>query len=566
MTRAYDGTEIAIIGMAGRFPGAKDIDQFWVNLRDGVEGIKRLDSAENSDPNFVPVSSAINDYDKFDAGYFDYSPRDAEITDPQQRVFLETCVHALENAGCDPSQYKGLIGVMAGSTTSNYLIYNLSKSGDQLRHIDAGELDIGNGADFLATRVSYKLNLRGPSFTVQTACSTSLVAVHLACQALLNDESDLMLAGGVSIHVDHPKGYTFVEGSIVSPDGHCRSYDAQAAGTVFGGGVGVVALKRLEDALADGDLIHAIILGSAINNDGSDKVGYPAPGVDGQAAVIAEALSVSGVDVETIQYNEGHGSGTALGDPIEVLATTKAYRSFSDAPRWGWLGSVKSNIGHTTGASGIAGLIKTTLALENAQIPPTLHFNEPNPAINFDDCPFYPNAELRDWETANGNPRRAGVSSFGLGGTNAHVILEQAPVRVAAASSAEKAVLLPISAKSAAALQVATAQLGAFLAENEQINLADVAWTLQIGRTAHTHRRIVNVSSYAEVLSSLRESGSQASPRPPAVAFVFPEQPLALEAMRVLYKTQPVFRAAFDECVGYFPALQGVFTTEGAEG
>ncbi|MCA9942029.1 MAG: polyketide synthase, partial [Anaerolineales bacterium] len=300
----FDGTEIAIVGMAGRFPGAANVDEFWQNIRNGVDSIRPLSDEEAhaagtteqqlQDPNFIKVNSALDELDGFDADFFGYNPRDAEIMDPQQRVFLESAWTALEHAGYDPAQYNGLVGVFGGSTTSSYLVYNLATNPQLLKHTDQGQIDIGNGADFLATRVSYKFNLRGPSFTVQTACSTSLVAVHLACQALLGDECDMALAGGVCVHVDHPKGYQFVDGSILSPDGRTRTYDAEAVGTVFSSGVGVVVLKRLEDALADGDHIHAIIRGTAVSNDGSDKVGFPAPGVDGQAAVITEALSVAG--------------------------------------------------------------------------------------------------------------------------------------------------------------------------------------------------------------------------------------------------------------------------------
>lgn len=558
----FDGTEIAIVGMAGRFPGAANVAEFWQNIRNGVDSIRPLTDEEAreagateqqlQDPNFIKANSALDELDGFDADFFGYNPRDAEIMDPQQRVFLESAWTALEHAGYDPAQYNGLIGVFGGSTTSSYLVYNLATNPQLLKHTDQGQIDIGNGADFLATRVSYKFNLRGPSFTVQTACSTSLVAVHLACQALLGDECDMALAGGVCVHVDHPKGYQYVDGSILSPDGRTRTYDAEAIGTVFSSGVGVVVLKRLEDALADGDHIHAIIRGTAVSNDGSDKVGFPAPGVDGQAAVITEALSVSGVEPEEIQYVEGHGSGTRLGDPIEIRAITKAYRTYTDEVGFCPIGSVKTNVGHLTGAAGIAGLIKTVMALENQEIPPSLNFETPNPEIDFANAPVYPNATLAPWETPEEMPRLAGVSSFGLGGTNAHAILQEAP-QLPPSDECDNPQLVLLSAKTATALETATEQLATHLQQHPELNIADVAYTLQVGRQPMAHRRLLSASSIGDAVTALTQKAYASSTvqlqMPPALTLVCTGAGVQINTARQLYDESPIFRQHLESCV-----------------
>ncbi len=430
----HNGSEIAIIGMAGRFPGAKNIDEFWQNLQSGIESISvftneellafGVDAATLNNPNFVKARAILEDIELFDAAFFGFNPREAEITDPQHRLFLECASVALENAGYDSENYKGSVGVYAGASLSTYLL-DIYSNEDIIKFIDSHQLAIAGDKDYLTTRVSYKLNLEGPSYTVQTACSTSLVAVHLASQSLLNGECDIALAGGVSI--SSSRGYLYKEGGIGSPDGHCRAFDAQAQGTVGGEGVGIVVLKRLDDALADGDTIHAIIKGSAVNNDGSFKVSYTAPRIDGQAKVIRTAQVVAEVEPETITYVEAHGTGTSLGDPIEIAALTQAFRATTEKKSFCAIGSVKTNIGHLDAAAGVTGLIKTVLALKHQQIPPSLHFQEPSPQIDFANSPFYVNTKLTEW-TTNGIPRRAGVSSFGIGGTNAHVILEEAPV------------------------------------------------------------------------------------------------------------------------------------------
>ena len=428
---------LAIVGMAGRFPGARNTAQFWRNLRDGVESILDRSDAELlaagataeelADPDYVKRASILDDVPLFDAAFFGFSPRDASIMDPQHRHFLECAWEALESAGHPPQSFPGSIGVFAGSGMNAYLIHNLLANRKLLASAGLFQLkQTGNDKDVLATRVSYQFDLRGPSINVQTACSTSLVATHLACQSLLNFECDMALAGGVTIEIPHGQGYTYREGEILSRDGHCRSFDAASSGTVFASGLGVVALRRLEDALEDHDHIHAVILGSAINNDGARKVGYLAPSVEGQAEVVAEALDFAGVTANDIAYVETHGTGTVVGDPIEVRALTQAFRKTATRANYCGIGSLKSNVGHLDAAAGVAGLIKTALAVEHAQLPPSLHFTTINPHIEIGGSPFYVNSKLADWP-ASASPRRAGVTSLGIGGTNAHIVLEEAP-------------------------------------------------------------------------------------------------------------------------------------------
>ena len=396
-------SSIAIVGMAGRFPAARNLDEFWENLKNGVEAIRPFSDAELlaagvspeelAQPEYVKSGVVLQDLDLFDASFFGFSPRDAAIMDPQHRLFLECAWEALENSGHTPANFPGSIGVYAGSGMNSYMIHNLLTNRALME--SAGLFLIrqtGNDKDVLATRVSYELNLRGPSINVQTACSTSLVAVHLACQSLLNQECDLALAGGVTIEFPHGRGYLYREGEILSRDGHCRAFDADSSGTVFSSGAGLVVLRRLEDALADRDTIHAVILGSAINNDGARKAGYLAPSVDGQAEVIAEALAISGVEPRDISYVETHGTGTKVGDPIEIKALTQAFRTYTQETNFCAIGSLKASIGHLDTAAGVAGLIKTVLALKHRQIPPSLHFHKPNPLIDFASSPFHVNS------------------------------------------------------------------------------------------------------------------------------------------------------------------------------
>lgn len=561
----HNGSEIAIIGMAGQFPGAKNVDEFWQNLQNGIESISfftdeellayGLDAATLNNPKFVKSRAVLEDVELFDAAFFGFNPREAEITDPQHRLFLECAYIALEDAGYDSENYQGSIGVYAGASLSRYLL-NIYLNEDIIGSIDNHQLAIANDKDYLTTRVSYKLNLQGPSFTVQTACSTSLVAVHLATQSLLNGECDLALAGGVSISSSRKTGYLYKEGGIGSPDGHCRTFDAQAQGTVGGEGVGIVVLKRLEDALADGDTIHAVIKGSAINNDGSFKVSYTAPRIDGQAKVIRTAQVVADVEPETITYIEAHGTGTTLGDPIEIAALTQAFRVSTEKKGFCAIGSVKTNIGHLDAAAGVTGLIKTVLALKNQQIPPSLHFQEPSPQIDFANTPFYVNTKLTQWKT-NGIPRRAGVSSFGIGGTNAHVILEEAPVEQQGrqGESGRKYHLLVLSAKTESALETAMANLANHLKQHPNLYLADVAHTLSVGRRAFDHRRMVVCQDMNDALKVLSPLDSQRvftqyqQPVNRPVVFMFSGQGTQYVNMgRELYESEPIFTLAVDRC------------------
>src|SRR5215213_8251359 len=422
--------DIAIIGMSGRFPGAADIKAFWQNLRDGVESISFFSEEELEalgvypgllkNPSFVRAGALVDDVEMFDAAFFGINPHEAEILDPQQRIALECAWEALESAGYDPERYPGLIGVYASGSPSAYLLYNLYPNVELRALIGNFQLTLSNDREFLPTRISYKLNLKGPSVNVQTACSSSLVSLHLACQSLLNYQCDMALAGGVSIRILRG-GYVYQEGGILSPDGHCRAFDAKAQGTVFGSGVGMVVVKRFEDAVADGDDIYAVVKSSAINNDGSAKIGYTAPSVDGQAKVIAEALAIGRIDPESISYIEAHGTGTSLGDPIEVAALNDVFRAKTSKKGFCAIGTVKTNVGHLDAAAGVTGIIKTAMALKSGLIPPSLNYDQPNPQIDFQNSPFYVNTELTEWKRG-GTPRRAGVSSFGVGGTNAHAV------------------------------------------------------------------------------------------------------------------------------------------------
>ncbi|HEX3531337.1 MAG TPA: amino acid adenylation domain-containing protein, partial [Thermoanaerobaculia bacterium] len=542
--------DVAIIGMACRFPGAPNIEAFWRNLTAGVESITPIPNEKPALRGYVPAAALIDDPDQFDAGFFGFTPREAAVTDPQHRVFLECAWEALERAGYDPRS-AGRVGVYAGAGQNSY-IWNLLSNPGTMQVIDTFQATVSTDKDFLTTRTSYKLGLEGPSVAVQTACSTSLVAVHLACRALADGECDMALAGGVSIRNLRREGYVFEEGGILSPDGHCRAFDAQAHGTVGGDGAGIVVLKRLADALADGDTIDAVIKGTAINNDGALKVGFTAPGIEGQAKVVSAALRKAGVDPATISYVEAHGTATPLGDPIEVAALIQA---FGDAGSSCALGSVKTNIGHVDTAAGVAGLIKTTLALKHRLIPPSLHFTAPNPAIDFAGSRFHVNAALTPWTSEQG-PRRAGVSSFGIGGTNAHAVLEEA-IQESTATSPQGWQLLSLSARSSPALEQMTANLTAHLEKHPDLDLADIAHTLRVGRRAFDHRRIVLCRDPAEAQTALATGDPQcvwSAVRPagdaPSVAFLLPGQGAQeIDMGRDLYfgaGDQPVFRAEID--------------------
>ena len=555
---------IAIVGMAGRFPGARDVEAFWDNLRNGVESISFFSDEELSaagvpgallkDPRYVKARGSLEAADLFDAAFFGYTPREAQLIDPQQRVFLECAWEALERAGYDPERFPGLIGVYAGSTGNTYAA-NLRSNRALLDSVGGLQTIVGSGGDFLPTRVSYKLNLRGPSVNVQTACSTSLVAIHQACQALHAFECDVAMAGGASVTVPLVGGHLYQEQGIVSPDGHCRAFDARAQGTVGGNGVGVVVLKRLAEALADGDVIHAVIRGTAINNDGSHKVGYTAPGVEGQAEVIALAHAAAGLAGEDITYVEAHGTGTALGDPIEIAALNRAFGARASRKRRSCaIGSLKTNVGHLDAAAGVAGVVKTVQALKHRLLPPSLHFERPNPQIDFEAGPFYVNDRLAPWEVPAGTPRRAGVSSFGIGGTNAHVVLEEPPAQEASGGSRE-AQLLVMSAKTASALDAITANLGAFLSSHPDVSLPDAAHTLQVGRRAFPHRRMLVCRSVDEARRILASGDERRMPQAVhdeghrSLVFMFSGQGAQYPGMaRALYASEPVFRDEVDRC------------------
>jgi phthiocerol/phenolphthiocerol synthesis type-I polyketide synthase E len=562
------GLDIAIIGVAGRFPGIRNVDELWRNLRDGVESIHLFSDAELaalgvspeliSNPRYVKAAALLEGFEYFDAALFGISPAEAEIMDPQHRVFLECVWEALETAGYDAEQYSGLIGLFAGARLNGYIanVYAAARGATDLQIL------LSNDKDHLTTRVSYKLGLEGPSVAVQSACSTSLVAVHLACQSLLSGESDLALAGGVAVKVPQRAGYLHTSGEIFSPDGHTRTFDSQGQGTLFGSGVGIVVLKRLAEALEDGDHVRAVIRGSAVNNDGAQRLGYAAPRPDGQAKVIAAALEVSGVEPATITYVEAHGTATPLGDPIEIAALRQAFAGAR--PGSCAIGSVKTNVGHLETAAGVVGLIKTVLALEHRQIPPSLHFERPNPAIDFAASPFYVNTRLAEWKT-DGVPRRAGVSSFGMGGTNAHLVLEEAPAATVVAGPSRPWQLLLLSARTATALERMTTNLAEHLERNPDLDLADVAYTLHLGRRALSHRRILVSSDVGDAAAALHRldpkrvaSGIEES-RDRPVSFLFPGQGAQHVGMaRTLYAHETVFRREVDRCAGFLEPHLGL--------
>jgi len=605
---------IAVIGMACRFPGANSIAEFWQNLCDGVESISwfsdeeilasGVDPSLLHHPDYVKASPILSDVAGFDADFFGYSTREAELMDPQQRLMLECAWESLEDAGYNPLTYSGAIGLYAGASMNTYLLNQVYPNRhqfddqDNLQVITLGsmgglQLTIGNDKDYLTTRVSYKLNLTGPSVNVQTACSTSLVAIHLAAQSLLNGECDMALAGGVSVHTPQKVGHLYQAGMILSPDGHCRAFDAQAQGTIFGSGVGIVVLKRLAEAIEDGDFIYAVIKGSAVGNDGSTKVGYLAPRAEGQATVAATALSVAGIDPATISYVEAHGTGTELGDPIEIAGLTQAFQTETQQ-QFCAIGSVKTNVGHLNIASGVVGFIKTVLALHHKKLPPSLHFVTPNPQIDFANSPFYVNTAFSNWQT-NGYPRRAGVNSLGIGGTNVHVILEEhlqenysqvnnlSQKRESENTKSSHSLhLLALSAKTDRALQELVKRYQHYLVSypdvSLDVSLADLCFTANTGRSHFQHRLAIvtdSITHLREQLTALsagqnaaieqnlalqnsviQNPGLNSSPlQPHKVAFLFTGQGSQYPQMgRQLYETQPVFREAIDRCAALLQA------------
>ncbi|MGD2088417.1 MAG: amino acid adenylation domain-containing protein [Candidatus Aminicenantes bacterium] len=554
-------SEIAVIGMSGRFPGANNLDEFWGNIKNGVESIGFFSHRELSDqsgkdlsilenPNFVAARGIVEDIDYFDAGFFNYTPSEAEVMEPQLRLMHELSWEALEKGGYDPESYDGLIGLYAGNAANHHWVTLTWLN--QKSIVDTGFL-----MNNYSTIVSYRLNLRGPSFILQCACSTSLVAVHLACQGIKNGECHMALAGGVSIWLPNKDGYMYQEGMIFSQDGHCRTFDAGAAGTVFGNGAGMVLLKPLDEAITDGDHILAVIKGSGVNNDGNRKIGLPSPSVEGQAEIIAKVYRESGINPETISFLETHGTGTVMGDPIELEALKLAFNT--DKRHYCRIGSVKTNIGHLNIASGIAGFIKAILTLNHRLIPPTLHFNTPNPRFDFENSPFIVNTALTRWERGE-TPLRTGISSFGIGGTNAHIILEEAP-RVQPTSHGTALQMLMLSARTTSALQKATENLANYFKKNPGINLADAAYTLQVGRKHCKQRRMILCTETDEAIDLLmstenastleqgkiQSSGVEGSDKP--VVFMFPGQGAQYVDMgRELYENQPLFRQEMDRC------------------
>jgi acyl transferase domain-containing protein/acyl carrier protein len=554
---------VAIVGMAGRFPGSPTLPRFWENLRDGVECISQFSEkdliAEGLDPGllgmpgYVNAAGVVEEADLFDANFFGFSPREAEILDPQQRIFLECAWHALEDAAFDVSRGSERVGVFGGSSRSTYL-QNLLANPDLMQTVGEFDVILANEKDHVATRVSYKLDLDGPSVSVGTTCSTSLVALCIACDYLANDECDVALAGGVSVVVPRRAGYMYREGGVVSSDGHCRAFDADASGFVGGSGVGIVVLKRLSDALRQGDNIRAVVRGWAMNNDGAAKVGYTAPSVQGQSAVITAALKRGNIHPETIGYVEAHGTGTQIGDPIEIAALTDAFGSQTEKKQFCAIGSVKTNIGHLDPAAGVAGVIKTVLALEHGLLPPSLHFRTPNPLIDFANSPFYVNAKLTEWRDGP-LPRRAGVSSYGIGGTNSHVVLESPPTRTRNGSRRARSHLLVQSAKTLDALDAASAELASYLRAHPDVELGDVAYTLQVGRQALKHRRITVIqepgvaadADHSQELTRGSLSGVYEGDVP-SVVFMFPGQGSQYPNMaKGLYEREPSFQATIDE-------------------
>ena len=563
-------TKIAIIGMAGRFPGADNVSQFWENLKNGVDVLchfsdeeleERVAPETMNDPSFVKAGYVLEDVDQFDADFFKITPREADYTDPQQRLFLECAWEALENAGYVPENVQGAVGVYASAAISTY-IFNLASDFSVSKPSKFFDVLLGNDKDYLATHVSYKLNFRGPSVVVQSACSSSLVGACLACQGLLDYHCDMALAGGVSINLPQKAGYLYEEGNGgIARDAQCRAFDAKASGIGYGNGLGVVVLKRLAEALEDGDTVYAVIRGFAVNNDGSSKVGFTAPSVHGQTEVVAEALSMADVEPESISYVETHGTGTPMGDPIEITALSRAY----GAKKRGYcaIGSVKTNIGHLNTAAGVSALIKTALALKHSMLPPSLHFDKPNPEIDFEHSPFYVNTELKQWE-GDGVPLRAGVSAFGIGGTNAHMILEGAPA-IESPAYHRPWHLLVLSGRTETALNKVTERLLFYLKENPDTSLSNVAYTLQVGRKAFAHRKILVCRDRDDAISLLEksdpdrvlvsdnsESGSK------SVVFMFPGA--GSQCVNVgfdLYQNESVYRKTVDQCAEYLkPVLE----------
>ena len=553
--------DIAIVGMAGRFPGAPDLDKFWRNLRGGVESIGHFTEEELLEsgfplevirhPDFVSAKGVLDDADMFDAAFFGISPREAELMDPQHRLLMECAWEALEDAGYDSERCDGRVSVFTSTGLNTYLPFNICSHPGLALKVGGFHLSICNDKDFVATRIAYAMNLRGAGVNISTACSSSLVSLHFACQHLLTHQSDMALVGAVTVHFPQKVGHIYEAGAAYSPDGHCRPFDATPSGLIDGNGVAAVVLKRLDNALADGDTVYALVKGTAVNNDGRMKVGYTAPSIEGQSEVISEALAMAGVEPDTISYVEAHGTATPLGDPIEVEGLTHAFRKSTRRTGFCGLGSVKSNIGHVDTAAGLAGLMKIVLGMRHGQLAPSLHFQQPNPKLRLEESPFYVVGQLKEWPRNGSHPRRAGISSFGVGGTNAHAIIEEAPAEQAATPSRPHQLLM-LSARTPAALEDAVRRLANHLRTNTDVDLADVAYTLQLGRRTFNRRAFVSASSVSEAVAALEDPKrvrTGASDSAQGVAFMFPGQGSQYTGMaRGLYEREQTFREEIDRC------------------
>ncbi|WP_160716856.1 type I polyketide synthase, partial [Chitinophaga solisilvae] len=566
--KQYDGLEIAIIGISAQFPGSNDYREFWSNLTAGNESLQFLtdeelkergvDATLLNDPAFVKTAGGIlSDKETFDNAFFGYTAEEATLMDPQIRLFHKHCWNAIDDAGYTAAIDKKKIGLFAGASgNTNWKIHLYGKSAGS--NVDPFYLSMISTPNFIGTLVAYKLNLRGPVFYIDSACSTSLGAVHLACRSLLTRECAMALAGGISIQTTRKKGYKYYEGRISSDDGHCRTFDKDATGTAVGEGAGVVVLKRLSEAMKDGDNIYAIIRATAVNNDGAQKVGYTAPSVKGQAECIAAAMKVANVEPASISYVEAHGTATRLGDPVEIRALNEAY-ALGGKEKSCAIGALKSNIGHLDTAAGIAGLIKTALCLGHRQLVPSLHFKSANPEIDFGSGPFFVNTQLQPWERRNGHPLRAGVSSFGIGGTNAHAILEEAPVREAS-DAGRKYKLLAVSAKTAGSVERYLTSLHSFLEQHPDTNLADLSYTLQVGRKAFPFRSTLSFTGYEDLLRQLRQPPvvQRGAARNSIPVFLFPGQGSQYMNMALgLYEEEPLFRAQMEEGFALLQQLTG---------
>ncbi len=574
MSEQHEPTDdIAIIGMSGRFPGARDLRAFWHNLQGGVDSIGHFSEEELiasglfpidviRHPDFIAAKGVLEDADMFDAAFFGISPREAELMDPQHRLLMECAWHALEDSGYDSDRYPGRISAFTSTGLNTYMAFNICSHPGLAQRVGGFHLSICNDKDFVATRIAYAMNLKGASLNVSTACSSSLVSVHFACQHLLTQQSDITIVGAVSVHFPQKVGHVYEAGAAYSPDGLCRPFDATKSGLIDGSGVAAVVLKRLDDAVADGDTIYAVIKGTAVNNDGRNKVGYTAPSIEGQADVISEAMEMAGVEPDTISYVEAHGTATPLGDPIEVAGLTQAYRRRTKRTGFCGLGSVKSNIGHADTAAGLAGLMKVVLGMQHGQMAPSVHYKAPNPELHIEQSPFYVVGELKDWPRTGNHPRRAGLSSFGVGGTNAHAVIEEAPAQ-AQGSVSRLDQLLVLSAKSPTALQHAIKDLHAHLKSHPQVSLADVAHTLQVGRRQFNRRAVVSARTVDEALAGLsdvkRLKTASVDDDGTAVAFMFPGQGSQHPGMaQALYEREESFRRDVDRCADLLAPTLGL--------